>query len=205
MSVYWRAQRRACRCTDGLSATQNDLGRQGVSAPCGDWTHDADSLRLLNLWAMRSYRSPEEKGLGLVVPRNLEPIFCVQDFHSRVARVETTVIWTVRSKQVESWSQARYNSILDHKPFIDTRYRIGHRLELKYFHFAQFLLNEHEQLIDLRKGLRTWNLGQIFEIELWVVGEEHSRWLFTKADCSKNLKLKIEAHPVTGWILGLLE
>ena len=37
----------------------------------------------------------------------------------------------------------RYTRILDCKPFIDTCYRIEHRLELKYFHFAQFLLNAH--------------------------------------------------------------
>ena len=37
----------------------------------------------------------------------------------------------------------RYTRILERKPFIDICYRIGHRLELKYFHFAQFLLNVH--------------------------------------------------------------
>ena len=34
--------------------------------------------------------------------------------------------------------------ILEHKPLIDTFYRIQHRLELKYFPFAQFLLNAHK-------------------------------------------------------------
>ena len=34
---------------------------------------------------------------------------------------------------------------------IDASYRIQHRLELKFFHFAQILLNLIEQLIDLEK------------------------------------------------------
>ena len=37
---------------------------------------------------------------------------------------------------------------------------------------------------------KTWNLGQIFEIELWMVGQLHSRWLFTKKNCSKNLQIE---------------
>ena len=44
--------------------------------------------------------------------------------------------------------------ILDRKLLIDTSYSIQHRLELKYFHLAQFLL---EQLSDLEK-VRTDNL-----------------------------------------------
>ena len=45
--------------------------------------------------------------------------------------------------QIEYQGQTQYTGILDHKPFIDTCYSIGHRLELKYFHFARFLLNAH--------------------------------------------------------------
>ena len=33
--------------------------------------------------------------------------------------------------------------ILEHKPLINVPYHIRHRLELKYLHFAQFLLNAH--------------------------------------------------------------
>ena len=40
---------------------------------------------------------------------------------------------------------------------IDASYRIRHRLELKYFHFAQFYSMLIEQLIDLEK-VRTDNL-----------------------------------------------
>ena len=45
--------------------------------------------------------------------------------------------------QVEYQGQARNTRILERKPLIDTFYCIRHRLELKYFHFAQFLLNAH--------------------------------------------------------------
>ena len=54
----------------------------------------------------------------------------MQDCRSRIA-------------QVEYQGQTRYTRILERKPLIDTSYRIQHRLELKYFHFAQFLLNAH--------------------------------------------------------------
>ena len=53
--------------------------------------------------------------------------------------------------QVEYQGQTRNTRILErkqtflnaNKPLINTSYRIQHRLELKYFHFAQFLLNAH--------------------------------------------------------------
>ena len=51
--------------------------------------------------------------------------------------------------RIEYQGQTRYARILDRKPFIDTCYRTGHRLELKYFQvhfavkFAQFLLQAH--------------------------------------------------------------
>ena len=45
--------------------------------------------------------------------------------------------------QVEYQGQTRNTRILERKPLIDTSYRIRHRLELKFFHFAQFLLNAH--------------------------------------------------------------
>ena len=58
---------------------------------------------------------------------NLQLLFCVQDCQSQIA-------------QVEHQGQARNTSILELKPLIDTSYRIQHKLELKYFHLAQFLL-----------------------------------------------------------------
>ena len=38
--------------------------------------------------------------------------------------------------------------------------------------------------------LRAWNLGQIFEIELWIVGQLYNRWLFSVAHCSKYLEIE---------------
>ena len=54
--------------------------------------------------------------------------------------------------QVEYQGQTRNTRILEHKPLIDTSYRILHRLELKYFHFAQFLLNAHRAAHRPRKS-----------------------------------------------------
>ena len=56
--------------------------------------------------------------------------FCVQYCCSRI-------------DQIEYQGQTRNTRILESKPLIDTYYCIRHRLELKYFHFAQFLLNPH--------------------------------------------------------------
>ena len=49
--------------------------------------------------------------------------------------------------------KARYEirEFLNATFFIDTSYRIWHRLELKYFHFAQFLLNAHRAAHQTRK------------------------------------------------------
>ena len=41
------------------------------------------------------------------------------------------------------WQLLRYTRILDCKPFIHTYHHIGHRLELNFFLFKQFLLNSH--------------------------------------------------------------
>ena len=56
--------------------------------------------------------------------------FCMQDFRSWIA-------------QIEYQGQARNTRILERKPLINTSYGIRHGLELKYFHFAQFLLVAH--------------------------------------------------------------
>ena len=103
--------------------------------------------------------------------------FCVQDCFSRIAQVE------YQGQTRNTRILARYTKILERKPLIGTFYRIWHILDLKYFHFAQFLLNGHRGAHRPQKKweLITWNLGQIFE---WIVGPKHSRWVFTKADCS---------------------
>ena len=51
---------------------------------------------------------------------------------------------STRIFQLEYQGQTRNTRILERKPLIDTSYRIRHRLELKYFHLAQFLLNAHQ-------------------------------------------------------------
>ena len=65
--------------------------------------------------------------------------FCVQDCCTWIC-------------QVEYQGQTRYTRILERKPLINTSYRIRHRLELKYFHFAQFLLNAHRAAHRPRKS-----------------------------------------------------
>ena len=65
--------------------------------------------------------------------------FCIQDCCTRII-------------QVEYQGQTRNTRILERKPLIDTSYRIRHGLELKYFHFAQFLLNAHRAAHQPRKS-----------------------------------------------------
>ena len=93
-----------------------------------------------------------QNGTLFVMSCNHGPIFCMLACHSSIA-------------QVEYQGQTRYARNIDSKSFIHTCYGIGHRLELSYFHFAQFSLNEHQA------ELRTLNLGQIFKIKLWTVGQ----------------------------------
>ena len=52
--------------------------------------------------------------------------------------------------------------------------------------------------------LRTWNVEQIFEIKLCMVGQYHSRWLFTKTNCSKNLQFKNRSLSCHCWSLTWL-
>ena len=59
----------------------------------------------------------------------------------------STAFWVQNCRsqiaQVEYQGQASNSRILERKPMIDTSYRIRHRLELKFFHLAQFLLNAY--------------------------------------------------------------
>ena len=70
-------------------------------------------------------QSTGNNGVLPVAYSNLEPTFCLQDCHSPIAPVGCQ-------------GQTTYTRIIDPK---NSCYRIGHRLELKYFHFAQFLLS----------------------------------------------------------------
>ena len=70
---------------------------------------------------------------------NLLQPFCLQDCRSLIA-------------QVEHQGRTRNTRIIDRKPLIDTSYRIRHRLELKYFQLAQFLLNASRAAHQPRKS-----------------------------------------------------
>ena len=108
-------------------------GLQKVSEPFKNWVHVArltmTCLKHLQR-AISSFWSSKKNGIWLVTTCNLEMIFCMQYCHSWIA-------------QVEYQGQTQYTRILDSKPFIDTCCHIGYRLELKYLHFVQFLLNAH--------------------------------------------------------------
>ena len=124
---------RTCQCTDWLSATQNVWGAARDSAPSWNQSRVTQLTKTsLNHWAIDLYRFDEKHGTWLVLSQscNLKMLFCVQDCRSQIA-------------QLEYQGQTRNTRILERKPLIDTSYRIQHRLELKYFHFAQFLLNAH--------------------------------------------------------------
>ena len=63
--------------------------------------------------------------VAVCVFSNLEPIFCLLDCCSQIA-------------QVEYQGQTSFTRILEIKCFIKTFYSTGHKLDLKYFHFAHF-------------------------------------------------------------------
>ena len=70
--------------------------------------------------------------------------FCVQDCRTQIF-------------QVEYQGQTRNTRSFERKPLIEKSNCIRHRLELKYFHFAQLLLNAHRAAHQPRK-VRTDNL-----------------------------------------------
>ena len=84
-------------------------------------------------------QSTEQNCILVVVLHNLQPLFCMQDCCSQIA-------------QIEYQGQTLETRLLEHKPLINTSYCIRHRLELKYFHFAQFLLNAHRAAHRPRKS-----------------------------------------------------
>ena len=120
-------------------------GQQRVSAQCKNQTHVAWlTATLLNHWTTEPlssrfiislYQPMEENNIcqWLFTSCNLEPFFCVQDCHS-----QNWIIWISRSDTGMRIRQ--YTRIDDIKPFIQVNvcYHIGHRLEFKYFHLAQF-------------------------------------------------------------------
>ena len=64
---------------------------------------------------------------------------CVQDCRTRIF-------------QVKYQGQTQNTGILERKPLIDVSYCIRFRLELKYFRFAQFLLDAHRAAQQPRKS-----------------------------------------------------
>ena len=161
-------KKHVCQCTDGLSPTQNDLG----AAVCFSTLQELilsrqthyDSPYPLSHWFVSITRKIWYATRCILPPAT--DFFCIQDFRSLIV-------------QVEYQGQTRNTRILERKPLIKTSYCIQHRLELKYFHFTQFLLNAAQLLIkqlscsstSKQREQRTWNLGQILEIKLWMVGQ----------------------------------
>ena len=109
--------------------------------------------------------------------------FWVQDCCSLIAHVEYQ-------------GQARKIRIIERKPLIiiDTSYHIQHRYELKYFHFAQFLLIAHRAAHQPRKS-ENWELEILDRSWRSSYGQLVSN---TEDDFLRRqiFKLKIEACPV---------
>ena len=149
---HWRNPRkkiieRAAQC-HAKEGRPGRLGLQRISAPNWNQTQVIGlSATCLYHSAIDSCQSTEKNSIFLFILlevfHNLQLLFCLQDCRSWIA-------------QVEYQGQARNTRILERKPLIDTSYRIRHRLELKYFHLAHFLLIAH-WVIDLEK-VRTDNL-----------------------------------------------
>ena len=136
-------------------------GCQGFQHPMGFEPKLPYSLRhaFTLHWAIDSYWFDEKNCIWLVLCHNLEPLFCMQNCRSLISQVE---------HQGQTW----YTRILERKPLMDTSFRILHRLELKYFHFAQFFLNAHGQLIGQHihfEKVRTDILKFRAELGDWVM------------------------------------
>ena len=87
------------------------------------------------------------------------------------------------------------------EPFVDICCDTGNRLDLKFFSSHNFCSTLSSSSTSEKWKLRIWTLGQIFKINLLVVGQEHSNRLFLVADYSKIFKLKTEACLVNAWPL----
>ena len=122
------------------------------------WTHvTLLTTSCLHHLVMSSYWSANNKGICFIAFQNLELSFCLQGCNSQIAQVKY---------QGYNQTQTQYTRILDYKTFIDTYNCIGHRLELKYFLFAQFCSMLIKQLIDLRK-VRSANLKFRTDLFTW--------------------------------------
>ena len=71
------------------------------------------------------YQYSEENNIILITFSSLKLILCVQ-------------ILVLGMLNLNTKGRHYLTKFLTAKPFIDTSYYMGHRLELKYYHFAQF-------------------------------------------------------------------
>ena len=84
--------------------------------------------------------------IWLVMSSKLEMIFfACRNQHWVSSRIFSIKLWIAQVEYQGIQGQTRYAGILDCRPFIITCYHIGHKLELKYFLFTQFLLNAHDR------------------------------------------------------------
>ena len=118
---------------------------------CANRTHVAslsNSTRL-NHWVIVSHHSTKKNCIWLVVSRNLEPLFCMQDCRSWIA-------------QVEYQSQTRYSSRIYCNFWTQTfdQYMLSHLIPFGFnfgneiFSLCTILLNAHgatHELIDVEK------------------------------------------------------
>ena len=121
------------------------------------------------------------------------------------ATVQDCCSWIVR---VEYQGQTRNTRFLEHKPLINTFYRIWHWLELKYFHFVQFLLNAHRALkkvktdiLKFKTDLRDQDMDGWTRLVSNTVDDCLQRKIAQK---SSNRKLKLVlSRLVTTWLANI--
>ena len=116
----------SCQCTDGLRATQNGQHCREFQHPAWIETKSPEYLLLTLTTKPTSVSALQQKHSLYFATCNP----CIQDCSSQIVPVEYQ-------------GQTRNTRILECKPLINTSYFIWHRLELKYFHLAQFLPNAH--------------------------------------------------------------
>ena len=81
-------------------------------------------------------------------PSTLQSQTDIFNFRLLLYTVEVTATQNLKFKSI----QHPWKPPIECKPLIDTSYHIQQRLELKYFHFAQFLLNAHQAAHRPRKS-----------------------------------------------------
>ena len=124
--------------------------------------------------------------------------FCIQDFCTQIFQV----------KLAEYQGQTRKTRILERKPLINTSYCNQHRLELKHFSFAQFLLNAHQAAhqpwkvrtdnFKFRTYVRDWVLDG------WSVTQKINVYEGGLLKKSSNRKLKLVLSTlVTTWLSNI--